>query len=609
MEDMVPRRRSTRLRNATPLKLPAQKVAQLESVTESHSTSEVDLLESNQNISLVPKTPVTTSRIRPAPEEMHPSKVHQSTTQEPDSGLRLGFTDIKTEGSGQPSGITQKSPSKINIARSSFDFRFARPGLHLGPEAQRIMDELNEEALRIKAKLAAEREEKKRMATCDEQKTTQRQTKPKCEVGRFSDAHKAEFKKMDSIAGHPSAFRAQLSRAVPVKNNLKRSSSKAQLDTNYADEKVHKSGRDKVNLYAGDRHQDNQPMKIARKQITDDISSASRKHHLPFTLDILSSQSKIPSATVTPTQASLSRSRFTNPTPRGPTSWKSPQKNKTPKPLHLEAKNTINCDPCKPDRLKCSLTSSKVTTEPVAFLNITNRKCKNDLQKVFSSISNPDSGIGNSNKLNFTPKTIDKHAVAAQNSPSPIRSFVISSNSKINLSAKSLNVGNINAPKLSQKVEYPSLSDLQSPHHNLSQDRQPSSIPGTFTFRSDQSIKFLASPNKSGSSLVKNRNPQAPENKASELMADNFLANDKENKTPNLLISPEISNKRRKRLDSDDGQTERFSKKPKKQDTKSTIPRLKGLQGSVQKMRNPQKKPGVLSLSRLNMLSRPKIRR
>ena len=79
---------------------------------------------------------------------MHPSKAHQSTTQEPDSGLRLGFTDIKA-GHGQPSGVAQQSPSKIGISTPTFDFRFARPGPTLGPEAQRMMDELREEALRI----------------------------------------------------------------------------------------------------------------------------------------------------------------------------------------------------------------------------------------------------------------------------------------------------------------------------------------------------------------------------------------------------------------------------------------------------------------------------
>jgi hypothetical protein len=49
--------------------------------------------------------------------------------------------------------------------------------------------------------------------------------RPKGRSGRFSDVHMAEFKKMDSIANHPSAFRAQQPLVQPV-SSLKRSPSK-----------------------------------------------------------------------------------------------------------------------------------------------------------------------------------------------------------------------------------------------------------------------------------------------------------------------------------------------------------------------------------------------
>jgi hypothetical protein len=152
---------------------------------------------------------------------MHPSKAHHSTTQEPDSGLRLGFTDIEASGNDQPSGVTQSTPSKLGIPSTTFDFKFARPGPQLGPEAQRMMDDLREEALRIKAKLAAEREEEKRRegevaGGIGARKIAQ----PKGKAGRYSEVHMAEFKKMDSIAGHASAFRAQPSRFTTVIANL-----------------------------------------------------------------------------------------------------------------------------------------------------------------------------------------------------------------------------------------------------------------------------------------------------------------------------------------------------------------------------------------------------
>ncbi|RKF63128.1 putative erythromycin esterase [Erysiphe neolycopersici] len=607
---MLPRRRSSRLRNATPLKLPAHIAAQLESVTEYHEASMLETQIDGQSISSTPKTPVTAGRIRPAPEEMHPSKAHQSTTQEPDSGLRLGFTDIKAKGSNQPSGITQKTPSKINVARPSFDFRCTRPGLQLGPEAQRIMDELNEEALRIKASLAAEREEKKRIASCDESFKTQRRTKSRHKTGRFSDAHQAEFRKMDSIAGHPSAFRAQLSRTAPTKNRLKRSQSKAQLDTENSDEIVHKIDGSGVDLFKSDRHMINQPMKVARKHITDDISSASRCQQISSTLDISSSRSKIPSAINIPTQASLSRTRVKRPMPRGPTLSKSQQKSSCNNPLSPNGKSAFNGNPSKSDRVRFPVPSLETAIESTT---LTNLKSKNDLQKVFS-LSNSYIGIGNFNKtknVNFTPKTINKHAAAAQNSPSPIRSDIARSISKPNLNIKSLNASSSKAPETLGNVEYPSLSNFQSPHRILCQDNPISSIPSNFTFRSDQTIKFGASPSHPRFTTIKNSNSQLLRDKGSSLEAHISPSNHKENEVTNPLSSPGISNKRRKRPYSDEEQNliERSSKKPKHQDTKSSIPRLKVTQGSLQKIQSPQKKSGVLSLSRLNILSRPKIRR
>ncbi|EEY22691.1 conserved hypothetical protein [Verticillium alfalfae VaMs.102] len=53
---------------------------------------------------------------------------------------------------------------------------------------------------------------------------------PMSEMHPASAAHMEEFKKMDSIEGHASAFRAQPGRFTPVKKSLKRTSSKANLE-------------------------------------------------------------------------------------------------------------------------------------------------------------------------------------------------------------------------------------------------------------------------------------------------------------------------------------------------------------------------------------------
>jgi hypothetical protein len=117
---------------------------------------------------------------------------HKSTTQKPDSGLRHGFVDINAKGNDQPSGVQQQTPSKIGISSSTFDFKFARPAPLLGPEAQRMMDGLREEALRIKAKLAAEREQERQNNPESSHMGGRRIAQAKGKVGRYSDIHMAE---------------------------------------------------------------------------------------------------------------------------------------------------------------------------------------------------------------------------------------------------------------------------------------------------------------------------------------------------------------------------------------------------------------------------------
>ncbi|CAI4217894.1 unnamed protein product [Parascedosporium putredinis] len=181
----------------------------------------------------VPSTPSSSSPIKPPMSEMHPSKVH-TTMAAPSSGLRLGFTDIRPsekKGSPLPSGLTQVTPSKGSAMPSSpFTFTFTRQGtaadLGLSTRAQEMMNELREEAAKIKAELAAQRELEKAE---EEANGGRRIAKPKGKSSRFSAVHMAEFKKMDSIENHPSAFRALRNQLTPVAG-IKRTSSRANLD-------------------------------------------------------------------------------------------------------------------------------------------------------------------------------------------------------------------------------------------------------------------------------------------------------------------------------------------------------------------------------------------
>ncbi|KAL7950883.1 hypothetical protein V8C42DRAFT_307831 [Trichoderma barbatum] len=181
-----------------------------------------------------PATPATHA-LKPPSTEMHPSKFHP-TTAEPSSALRLGFTDIEVAGrrdSSHGAGL-QSTPSKVGgVPSSAFTLRVPHgttaSQLGLGPEALRVLEGLKEKAAEYKADLIAQRENDPSASTDVNGRAI---AKPKGKSGRFSAAHMAEFKKMDSIEGHASAWRAQNGRFTPVvKTGVKRSLSKANLDT------------------------------------------------------------------------------------------------------------------------------------------------------------------------------------------------------------------------------------------------------------------------------------------------------------------------------------------------------------------------------------------
>lgn len=147
---------------------------------------------------------------------------------QPSSALRLGFSDIKpADKDGFRSGLPP-TPSKIGVPTTPFTFRVSREsaGTHLSSDAQRLLEELREQADKIKVDLVAQREAETAAADAQDRKIA----KAKGKSGRFSAAHMAEFKKMDSIENHASAWRAQAGRAAPVASALKRSPSKADLN-------------------------------------------------------------------------------------------------------------------------------------------------------------------------------------------------------------------------------------------------------------------------------------------------------------------------------------------------------------------------------------------
>ncbi|MDI1486764.1 MAG: hypothetical protein OHK93_006025, partial [Ramalina farinacea] len=165
---------------------------------------------------------------------MHPSKVQLSTVKPSQIAKPVG---------SHPSNDLPRSPSKIAMATpskrpstsprtsSTFDFSFEKPESDLSSEARKIMDSVREEAAKIKAQMMAE--QKKQQTSDEEAKQLfgvggRQIKKAKGRSGRFSDLHRQEFKKMDSIANHASTWKNKLQGTSET--SLKRSPSKAALD-------------------------------------------------------------------------------------------------------------------------------------------------------------------------------------------------------------------------------------------------------------------------------------------------------------------------------------------------------------------------------------------
>ncbi|KAK5102546.1 hypothetical protein LTR70_000404 [Exophiala xenobiotica] len=246
--DSTPKRRSARLSNQPhgSTRKPVSNV-QLDAVLERDETPEAQQ-PSIDNVVATPSTRksldermrllsnVTTPKTEPKPanDQMHPATIHQTTAKAPDSGLKLGFADISTTGRASLASL-QNTPSRprqslahTNIS-PSFQFKFSHES-NMTEDGRKLMDSIREDAARIKEQLRAEREAEAQREDTFVDATGRKIAKPTAKASRFSDVHMAQFKKMDSIANHPSSYRARAGFARPTEQSLKRSSSKADLD-------------------------------------------------------------------------------------------------------------------------------------------------------------------------------------------------------------------------------------------------------------------------------------------------------------------------------------------------------------------------------------------
>ena len=178
---------------------------------------------------------------------MHPGRHHQTTTTPCDEARWLGFFNMgaqtapaKQSRTSFVAALTSPTPTKVaspvlsTDSAAGFEFTFRRaPSVELSEDAQKIMAESREEAARIRAQLAAlPTVPDTELDTGFENAIGRKIAKPKGKSGRFSDVHMSNFKKLDSIANHASAWRADPNRAKSQTSttSLKRSPSKAELD-------------------------------------------------------------------------------------------------------------------------------------------------------------------------------------------------------------------------------------------------------------------------------------------------------------------------------------------------------------------------------------------
>lgn len=566
--------------------------------------------------------------MKPPRSEMHPSKFHQSTG-EPSSAVALGFTDIKDVGERDGNGPANTPSKSTGVPSSKFTFDLgSTAGLSIS--AQEMMAELQAKAAGYKAEIVAKRDAEGREST---DISNRRFAKPKGKSGRYSAAHTAEFEKMDSIENHASAWRAN--RGTPVTASLKRSPSKASLDdspsksglaqspskTNLREQQIQavaqttpkrnlKRKSSAANLdsrpaAASPRKTFQAPSPIKEqaqpatdnaaakrvKQRKDDDASSNRP-----TSAVESSVNR--SARVPPSQSRLAR--LMSPTKASRQHSASPSK-PTISMVHTPTK--ANATQGGGGLTKSSTASTFASTAEGLKRRILSpariQKVKSILRSPGTAIPKPVNGGSLTpgpprtekelpplpfttprkvaKRVTFTPET--KRAAAAplaEQSPTPMKRSFFGFKSLPGSASKS-NVGSSGQGSsliTSGHVPYPDLSaysDILAGGEGGGKTRVPS-IPGTFTFRSDSTIKFGDASQDFGSSRGQSsiRQVRGSINPANGMPGSfpqpppQSTHPDKENKEPELNLTKSLrgslhglSNKKRHRPNSDEEDAER----------------------------------------------------
>lgn len=572
------------------------------------------------------ETPSSSSKLQPGLEEMHPSKVHRSTTKPTEFVSQSTIDNVNTIAGPLASAISQNTPTKLpgawpNMLSPNFEFSIGQDESALSLEAQRIMESVRGEAAKIKAQMQAEREKQElnnEAGVHNFEVLGRKIAQPKGKSGRFSDAHREQFKRMDSIAGHASIWknRIQHNTALPPSKshpNLVADAAETQLPRS----KLFKS-LTASRLEDSERLENLASGKRVKKNHGDDTSSARpisrdetvRNDATQSTASKTSLQSRLLSAITTPTKASLARAASVK---------------------HL--KPTLIPSPCR-GSLKQSVGS------PAMFKSEGSKKYHQSLAKfghVKSFLHRRQPGIANdphkepvgplsaisednlrldkalprlpqpvSTHLSSSPPTVDSVEFTPAGKSKPVLMPVSPSPSKIP-EARSLHKPN--HALIPDLTTYPSIAN--SPNITTRIKIPTAPIPGDFTFRSERSILFNSKPQTPTIRRVR------PSGVSTPLAAFNPLP----------PIPHGLPNKKRRRASSDDDdnienvpptdepQTKKLKSSPQK--NTSMHGTLNTTAGTASASKIPQAHGGrdksrgrsALSLNRLNMLARPKSRR
>jgi hypothetical protein len=583
------------------------------------------------------KTPNTTSRFRPSLEEMHPSKVHRSTTKQPGPVLQSTISNLNSATAASQSSlmtlaIAQNTPTKLpgawpHVSSPKFEFTVGQDDSILNTEAQRIMESVRGEAAKIKAQMHAERDKQDMESNDAQQKLDISRRKiagMKGKPGRYSDAHKQEFQRMESIAGHASIWKNKHQHQAV----LLPSKSGSDLCADVVETQLPRSISSK-SLQAGrphdsDRVENSAPGKRAKKSYEDDISSgrplsrneSDQNEALRSTASKASLQTNLPSAITTPTKASLARAASVKQSKRSmipsPSRRNLMQAMGNPAKAQSEGSKKYRLSLAKFGHMKSarqrrqSGLANDPTKEP-AGRPLAPPEEKLRLGQALPSLQQLAqtrllSSPGLFNHVENTP--IAKSASDSfPPSPSPSRIPAASTPYKANASEPG-------------GVSYPSIAN--SPNITKRVKIPTASAPGDFTFRSDKTMLFNPAAVAVKTPTIRRVRPSG--------ISTPVAAFD-----PLPPIPHGLPNKKRRRADSDDEDIENTApvsmtrddtdeprtKKLKSSPSKTTPGLATANMSAVMGSKIPQarggkeksKGRGVLSASRLNMLARPKTRR